>query len=145
MIMVHICQPVLCLLHVLRRWLYGHEFILSCVGVELCCWGCISQRVTTRGRDLGRGDKASVCATARVAAGSLRSLSLDYHCCTHCWGEKNVDSLILPVGCFDRGKSPCTLLCLCYAYVMKENEVSESCLAGLVLCECGDPNAVWRK
>lgn len=40
-----------------------------------------------------------------VASGSLRSLSPDYHSCTHCWSERRVDSLILSVGCASRGRS----------------------------------------
>lgn len=49
-----------------------------------------------------------LCNGPWVAAGSLRSLSLDYHCCTHCWSERKVDSLILSVGCTNRGKNfPC--------------------------------------
>lgn len=52
--MMYIWQPVLCLLHVVRQKLHRREFILSCVSVDVCCWGCITLRVT-RGRDLGRG------------------------------------------------------------------------------------------
>lgn len=45
---------LLCLLQVLRRRLHRREFMSSCVSAELCCWGFVTQGVTTRGRDLGR-------------------------------------------------------------------------------------------
>lgn len=32
--------------------LYRREFMSSCVSADLCCWGCVKQGITTRGRDL---------------------------------------------------------------------------------------------
>lgn len=79
-----------------------------------------------------------------MAAGSLRSLSLDYHCCTHCWGERKVDSLILSVGCANRGKTPIPH-CLISSHGGKL-WFFERCLVRLVwceLCEQGCSSAVW--
>lgn len=112
------------------------EPVWSCFSITLSCRGCVTQRVTGRGRDLGcSGQCWCLCNGPWVAAGSLRSLSLGYHCCMHCWSERKVDSLILPVGCIDWGK---TAIPHCYVSDVLKWRVFFffllSCLMRLALC-----------
>lgn len=98
------CLSLPCLL---RVQLHRHQFMSSCVSADLCCQGAVSHRESPReGGTSVAGQCWCLCNGPWVAAGSLRSLSLDYHCCTHCWSERRLNGLILSVGCTDRGKTP---------------------------------------
>lgn len=75
--------------------------------VQSCVAGAVSHRESPReGGTSAAGQYWCLCTGPWVATGSLRSLSLDYHCCTHCWSERKAHGLILSVGCTDRGKTP---------------------------------------
>lgn len=77
--------------------------------VQSCAAGAVSHRESPReGGTSAAGQYWCLCTGPWVATGSLRSLSLDYHCCTHCWSERKAHGLILSVGCTDRGKTPLT-------------------------------------
>lgn len=91
--------------------LYRHEFMSSCVSADLCC--AVSNRESPReGGTWAVGQCWCLCNSPWVASGSLGSFSPDYHCCTHCWSERRADSLILSVGCTDRGRIPQRCTCL---------------------------------
>ncbi|KAJ8002880.1 hypothetical protein DPEC_G00163550 [Dallia pectoralis] len=65
-------------------------------------YGCENRH---KGEGLRKQDNDGVCAAAPERRLALRSLSLDYRCCTHCSSERKVDSLILLlVGFTDRDK-----------------------------------------
>lgn len=56
----------------------------SCVSAELRCRGCVLQRVTTRGRDLGC--RTMLVFVQRPLSGGWLSqiVPASLHCCTHC-------------------------------------------------------------
>lgn len=76
--------------------------------VQSCVAGAVTQGVTTRGRDFSSRTML-VFVQRPPSGGRLCQIVLaSLHCCTHCWGEKKVDGLILSVGCTNRGKTPIT-------------------------------------
>lgn len=118
------CGALPCLLRALRL---QHAFMSSCVSAELCCWGCVTQGVTTRRRDLGSRTML-VFVQRPLSGGWVSQIARAWLPLLHALLKWKESGQLDPVcGSTDRGKTPVPH---CYISVMEENEVFESCLVG---------------